>query len=225
MRGRNKKRIELSEKFYSIQGEALSIGRPAFFIRFPLCNLKCVFCDTKYTWERGDDYHFHSLIKEIRKTPAKLVVITGGEPLLWQEQIKDIVKALPKSYQFEIETNGTLSISFLRGFKNVRYNVSPKLASSKNSFSSRYKERFLKQFLSKNAIFKFVIKTDEDWKEMEKIVRKIGITKDRVWIMPEGQTNDEVKNDALKFVDKIKKSGYNLSPRLQVFLWGIKRGK
>ena len=59
--------IELAEKFYSIQGEAISIGKPAFFIRFSGCNLRYVFCDTKYSWQKGKDYAVNDVVKEIKK--------------------------------------------------------------------------------------------------------------------------------------------------------------
>ena len=84
--------------------------------------------------------------------------------------------------------------------------------------------RVLENLKRHNSIFKFVIKTEEDWKEMEELIKDLEISKDKIYIMPEGVTNKEVKKSALKFIEKIKEKNYNLSPRLQVWLWGKKRG-
>lgn len=210
--------IELAEKFYSIQGEALSIGKPAFFIRFSGCNLRCQFCDAKHSWVKGKEYVINDIVKDIKRYPTNLVVLTGGEPLLHQDKIVKLARKLPR-HVFEIETNGTL-VPFpnLSANENIRYNVSPKLSSSGNPLSTRIQKMVLENLKRQDSIFKFVVKTEQDWREMEELVKDLELPKGKIYVMPEGMTDKETKKSALKFIEKIKEKGYNLSPRLQVWL-------
>ena len=72
--------MRINEIFYSLQGEGKFTGTPAVFIRFSGCNLKCSFCDTNHSHydEMGED----AIVAEVKKFPARHVVITGGEPTL-----------------------------------------------------------------------------------------------------------------------------------------------
>ena len=91
--------LRLSEVFDSIQGEGVSLGKPCRFVRLALCNLHCHYCDTKYTWdfERFDydaevrEVSVASLAEQFRSAPAKHVVLTGGEPLLQQRALSQVL--------------------------------------------------------------------------------------------------------------------------------------
>lgn len=95
---------KINEIFYSIQGEGFHTGTPAVFVRFSGCNLKCSFCDTKH--EEGQFMSDEEICSEIAKYPAKMVVLTGGEPSLWIDEafIREVHKVVP---YIAIETNGT----------------------------------------------------------------------------------------------------------------------
>ena len=92
--------MQISEIFYSLQGEGTHIGKPAIFIRLSGCHLRCSWCDTKYTWElkSGSQMSTTEIIKEIKKYPCQHLVITGGEPLIQQSAIKELLQKLPKYY-------------------------------------------------------------------------------------------------------------------------------
>jgi len=95
---------KVNEIFYSIQGEGHFTGTPAVFIRFSGCNLNCVFCDTDH--QSGEFLSDKDIIAEIKKYPAKHVVLTGGEPCL--QITHDLVKGIKDTGCFvQIETNGT----------------------------------------------------------------------------------------------------------------------
>jgi 7-carboxy-7-deazaguanine synthase len=76
--------LPVMEHFYTLQGEGYHQGRAAYFIRLGGCDVGCVWCDVKESWEEGSHpkYEVGSLKSEVRKTPAEIVVITGGEPLM-----------------------------------------------------------------------------------------------------------------------------------------------
>lgn len=103
----------LNEIFYSIQGEGLNAGAPAIFVRFGNCNLKCSWCDTKYTWQKdfsdNKEVDLKSVVAEIRKySQCRHLVLTGGEPLLQQKAVSAIRREFPHHY-IEVETNGSQS--------------------------------------------------------------------------------------------------------------------
>src|SRR5688572_21953214 len=76
--------LPVMEHFYTLQGEGFHWGKAAYFIRLAGCDVGCVWCDVKDSWDAAKHPHFPiaNLIAEIKKTPTDIVVITGGEPLL-----------------------------------------------------------------------------------------------------------------------------------------------
>lgn len=96
---------KVSEIFYSIQGEGRHTGMPAVFVRLSGCSMNCPFCDTKYAFGNGTEMDANTLPAELKKYPAKAVIITGGEPA---EQDLPALIALLKAhgYAVHLETNG-----------------------------------------------------------------------------------------------------------------------
>ena len=96
--------MKVNEIFYSLQGEGNFTGTPAIFIRLSGCNLTCDFCDTSHY--EGATMTESEIIAEVKKYPARHVVITGGEPTL--QLTPSLVNALHDAGKFvQIETNGT----------------------------------------------------------------------------------------------------------------------
>ena len=96
--------MKVNEIFYSLQGEGAHTGTPAIFIRFALCNLRCPFCDTNFA--KYDELTIPAILDAIKSFPAKLVVLTGGEPTL--QDLAPLICSLHKIGKFvAIETNGT----------------------------------------------------------------------------------------------------------------------
>ncbi|MCK4695304.1 MAG: 7-carboxy-7-deazaguanine synthase QueE, partial [Candidatus Cloacimonetes bacterium] len=86
--------LNLSEIFFSIQGESSYTGLPCIFIRLAGCNLRCKYCDTKYSYKTRFQNTPNQIIESIRSfLPVKLVEITGGEPLL-QDEIYELITLL-----------------------------------------------------------------------------------------------------------------------------------
>ena len=82
--------LKVCETFYSLMGESTRVGLPAWFIRLSGCNLRCTYCDTAYAYEEGREVAVTALLKAARNFSSRLVLVTGGEPLL-QEFRPDIV--------------------------------------------------------------------------------------------------------------------------------------
>ena len=103
--------MKINEIFYSIQGESSFTGQPCIFIRTTYCNLRCGYCDTKYSYNEGEEMSIQQIIEQIKKYPCKLVELTGGEPLL-QSDIDVLAKELLKlGYIVLCETSGSIDIN------------------------------------------------------------------------------------------------------------------
>jgi len=103
--------LQVSELFYSIQGESTFAGYPCAFIRLAGCNLRCSYCDARYTYEEEHQLMtVEKLLAFTRRHPSALVQITGGEPLL-QEQVYYLLDELMWDERLVLlETNGSISL-------------------------------------------------------------------------------------------------------------------
>ena len=106
------KSLPVMEHFYTLQGEGFHQGKAAYFIRLGGCDVGCVWCDVKDSWDadRHPKYEVGSLRSAVAKTPAEIVVITGGEPLMYD--LEELTKELQQAgYKTHIETSGAYPLS------------------------------------------------------------------------------------------------------------------
>ena len=104
--------LPIMETFYSIQGEGFYQGEAAFFMRLAGCDVGCVWCDVKESWD-ANLHHLRSidsLVDEVMQTETKIVIITGGEPMMYNCNL--LTEALQeKGYKTHLETSGAYPIS------------------------------------------------------------------------------------------------------------------
>lgn len=245
-------KLKVNEIFTTFQGEGASMGRNVTFLRLSVCNLHCRWCDTWYTWNFGkgdgveerfgsktvkmaDEVHEMSVQEvadKLRSLEPRRVVISGGEPMIQQKLLADLIYKLKcgEDWEFEIETNGTIPIIPEPGKHTVlglldQINCSPKLASSGNPVQMRFKPKVLKEYLATNkAFFKFVIVETRDLEEVRMIVREVGIPPDRVYLMPQGKTKAEQEQFQGAVAALAQQEGFNFSPRLHILVYDSKRG-
>lgn len=222
------------EIFYSLQGEGKNIGTPSIFVRLALCNLQCGWCDTEYTWnwkkfnkERETmDLSVEEVAQVIQRFSCHHVVFTGGEPLLQQKELVLLMEQFKKNnYWFEIETNGTLLPSLEFDSYIHQYNCSPKLANSGNLKEERECAAAL-QFFAQNpkATFKFVMKEKKDFSEVMFLIAKYKISKEKVYLMPEGRTQESLQM-AQGWVSALcQETGFCFTDRLHIQIFGDRRG-
>lgn len=234
------------EIFHTLQGEGVSVGVASVFVRSSLCNLHCTWCDTDYTWnwtgtpwqhESGqkfskDDYIISLEAIQVAEIVAsydcKNIILTGGEPLLqqlaWEEMIQ-YLRELDPHYRFEVETNGTQVPSEFMSSAINQWNVSPKLNNSGNKEEIRINRSALQNFVAReNAWFKFVIQSEEDLTEVQSLEKTYHLPKDKILLMPEGRTEQALKQKRLWLADICRDQNYRFSDRLHIQLWGSKRG-
>ncbi len=175
----------VSEVFVSIQGEGLVIGQPSNFIRLAGCHLRCVWCDTKYSWFRweGKRMTVEDLVNAVDRK-VKLVTITGGEPLL-QDLVPLASRLKELGHRILVETSGTIRPSQkLRELVDV-FSVSPKLSNSGHVIKYDFRGEDWPTY------FKFVIVDPErDLDEVDRFVREQGISPEKVILQPNGLRKD-----------------------------------
>jgi 7-carboxy-7-deazaguanine synthase len=100
--------MQLTEIYASLQGESSYTGLPCIFVRLTGCNLRCTWCDSEYTFTGGRKMTVDEVEAEVRRlAPIKLVEITGGEPMLQEREVLELVgRLLPSGYTILLETSG-----------------------------------------------------------------------------------------------------------------------
>lgn len=218
-------KVNIVEQFMSIQGEGPLQGSTAWFIRLRGCNLKCAYCDSKFTWAEGEKVEFTEL-----PTPNKvnLIVITGGEPL-WEGNgnrtdtlyLIDKLREMYGAVRIQIETNGTC-FPFYWEDSNISYSVSPKLKNAGKDLS--WDISTLREYVSifqegADVILKPVVCSVEDVKEVYDIVNhQLGFPVNKVWVMPEGSTKEQIMEVGRQILPQVISCGFNISMRLHYML-------
>lgn len=239
------------EIFHTLQGEGVSAGLPAVFIRLSRCNLHCVWCDTDHTWNfEGTPWphqkdsvlgytKFQKAAVTHEMTPAEAaaeilrfncerVVITGGEPLLQEKELLEMIhhlRARMPDCIIEVETNATRVPSAAFSQAVDQFNVSPKLENSAMPESFRIDDDALRFFAnSPKAWFKFVISAQADLEEIHQLRSRFGIQIERILLMPEGRTAAELDRTAPAIAELCRNLGFRFCDRLHIRLWGDRRG-
>jgi 7-carboxy-7-deazaguanine synthase len=98
--------LTVNEVFFSIQGEGSRAGRPCVFVRLTGCPLRCVWCDTAYAFHEGARRDEAELAAELRRFPARLLCLTGGEPLAQPAAFPFVTGLLDEGWEVVVETSG-----------------------------------------------------------------------------------------------------------------------
>jgi organic radical activating enzyme len=232
------RKLSISELFSNtIQGEGVSVGVPATFLRLEGCTLLCSWCDTLDVWNKGNEYTFdeiftmfeeHNLIDKFLK--GQRLVLTGGSPLKQQEQLVNFIRAFQDKYFFkpfiEVENEVVLdpTIEFIELVD--QWNNSPKLANSGMKERVRYKPELIKRIANlPNSWFKFVVDCEEDWQEINQFFLAPDlISRSQVIVMPKGMTKEELGLTREITVDMAIKYNVRFSDREHINIWNKKTG-
>ncbi|MBV9960350.1 MAG: radical SAM protein [Acidobacteria bacterium] len=101
--------LRVTEIFRSIQGESTHAGRPCTFVRLTGCPMRCVWCDSEYTFTGGEHISLEDVMEQVRAYGCPLVEVTGGEPLAQREGFRLIERLCDEGYEVLIETGGYVS--------------------------------------------------------------------------------------------------------------------
>jgi len=215
----------IAETFYSIQGEGVTSGLPAVFVRLQGCSVGCRWCDTKYSWDpaEGHEVTLPRLLDEVAGFPCRRVVITGGEPLespLFGPLAAELAQ---RGHAIEVETSGTLEPAADTPGA-IQWNVSVKLSGSGVAEQKRINPVAIRAFLARNAWWKFVVGEPAEIGELLKLVERFALPRERVLLQPEGLRAEELGERTAWLVEACKNHGFRFSPRLHILIWGARRG-
>jgi organic radical activating enzyme len=197
-------------------------------------------CDTHYTsWFPDDkknlgEVDLEFIINEYKTIDCTDVVITGGEPTMYPDELLSLCKRLKESNKnilITIETNGTSAGEFMNHIDLA--SISPKLRSSV-PFDTEYEKMHeknrinldvLRKFheLHQKGVFdiqwKFVFTSGNDIDEIRYLQREIGFENKDVYLMPEGITKEELSSRRLKIIETCKENNFNYTDRLHILVW------
>lgn len=225
------------EIYRSIQGEGTLMGVPTTFVRFFACNLRCSWCDTKYSWSVREGGTWRTLTPqavadEIAELGARHVVLTGGEPTLQKDlpELATLLKA--RGYHLTIETNATIVSEPLLPLIDL-WSLSPKLSSAgENYLRPEALVRFLAELHPQQQQWKFVVRDNADEQVLRTLLESYPAFIERqlpIVLQPEGDSAHSDYPHALEHLaERLRDSfwqPYNVRalPQLHVIIWGRKR--
>jgi 7-carboxy-7-deazaguanine synthase len=153
-------RLKITEIFYSLQGEADTVGFPTVFIRLTGCSLRCQYCDTAYAFHGGEWQTLDQILERVASYQPRYVCVTGGEPLAQKNCLPLLTRLCDANYRVSLETSGAMPL----GGVDPRVNrvVDVKTPGSKEEGRNKYDELSL---LRPSEQIKFVIcdRADYEW--------------------------------------------------------------
>ncbi len=102
--------VRITEIFYSLQGEARTVGLPTVFVRLTGCPLRCVYCDTAYAFSGGQLHSIEAIAEEVASYAPRYVTVTGGEPLAQKSCWPLLSRLCDDGYEVSLETGGAISL-------------------------------------------------------------------------------------------------------------------
>ncbi|HEY1013304.1 MAG TPA: 7-carboxy-7-deazaguanine synthase QueE [Herpetosiphonaceae bacterium] len=228
--------MNVMEIYRSVQGEGTLMGVPTTFVRFFACNLRCTFCDTKYSWSVREGGTWESLpipkiAERIGAQGARHVVLTGGEPML-QRHLPELAAVLrERGHHLTVETNATIYRPELADLINL-WSLSPKL---KGAGTGALRLKPLRQFMDGAASgqqWKFVITGDDDLDQLHGFLSEHPVFSERQLIViwqPEGRWAEQNYGAALEWLaeraqaERWRPFNVRVLPQMHVIIWGKRR--
>lgn len=229
--------MHVMEIYRSVQGEGTLLGVPTTFVRFFACNLRCSWCDTKYSWsvKEGGTWNAMSPIQiadEVQHLGARHVVLTGGEPTLQRElaTLATLLKA--RGHHLTVETNATIFPAEVIPLIDL-WSLSPKLTSAGEGYL-RYPviEQFLAALASQQVQWKFVVRDDTDEACLRTFLMRYPVFAEQqlpVVLQPEGDVAiDDYPAAFEQLAERVRDSFWNhyfvrVLPQMHVIVWGRRR--
>ena len=210
--------LRITEIFFSLQGEARTVGLPTIFIRLTGCPLRCSYCDTTYSFTGGEKYTLTAIMQQVADYGAKYVCVTGGEPLAQPNCLPLLTALCDAGYQVSLETSGALDVSQVD--RRVSKVVDLKTPDSGEAHRNLYENM---QHLTANDQIKFVIcsRQDYQWAKFKMDEYQLNQRVSDVLLSPSHQQQDPRELAEWILADKL---AVRLQVQLHKYLWNNEAG-
>lgn len=162
--------LKITETFHSLQGEGPLTGIPMYFVRTNGCNLRCSWCDSKYTFSGGTEIELESILAGVGKAWERWICFTGGEPLIQREAEAFVKGVVDTGKNVLIETSGSISIERFVKYPGTVIDMDIKTPSSGESGSLFERNLTL---LRNSDYVKFVIENSSDYEFAKDFLKRI----------------------------------------------------
>ena len=212
----NNTTLNITEIFYSLQGEAKEVGIPTVFVRLTGCPLRCNYCDTAYAFKGNNPLSIESIMEQVEKYNTHYVCVTGGEPMAQRNCLILLDTLIEAGYKVSMETSGSIDISPVN--KKVSVVMDLKTPSSTEQSQNRYENIALLE--SKDQL-KFVIASRSDFDWCCDILQNYSVDSEVLF----SPVYENLKPVELADWILEKQLNVRLQVQLHKILWGDTRGK
>jgi 7-carboxy-7-deazaguanine synthase len=207
--------LRVTEIFLSIQGESSHAGRPCSFVRLTGCPMRCVWCDSEYTFTGGDRLPFDSIFAKLEEFGCPLVEVTGGEPLAQKNVFPFITELCDRGYEVLIETGGFVSTKAVDPRAKIILDVKcPGSGEAERNYWPNL--GWLRPGMDE---VKFVIADLADWQFAKDVIEQYRLTSRAKEILISPVHGIE---NLAEIAEKISQSGLRIRLNLQLhkYIWG-----
>lgn len=207
--------LRVTEIFRSIQGESTHAGRPCTFVRLTGCPMRCVWCDSEYTFTGGEHVSIDAVMDQVRAFGCNLVEVTGGEPLAQKQGFALIAQLCDEGFEVLVETGGYVSTADLDPRAKVILDVKCPASGEepRNEWSN------LERLRADRDEVKFVIADEGDWLYAKKVIEKYDL-QNRALAVLISPAWEQV--DLKQLAEQVASSGLKVRMQLQLhkYIWG-----
>ncbi|HXH71083.1 MAG TPA: radical SAM protein [Pyrinomonadaceae bacterium] len=207
--------LRITEIFLSIQGESSHAGKPCAFVRLTGCPMRCVWCDSEYTFTGGERKTFDEIFEQLKNFGCNLVEVTGGDPLAQKNVFPFITRLLDEGYEVLIETGGFFSTENIDARAKIILDV--KCPASDESERNHWAN--LERLRREKDEVKFVIADLNDWEFAKEIITKYDLENRAKEILISPIFGVE---NLVEISETVARSGLKVRLNLQLhkYIWG-----
>jgi 7-carboxy-7-deazaguanine synthase len=207
--------LRVTEIFRSIQGESTHAGRPCTFVRLTGCPMRCVWCDSEYTFTGGEHISIEAVMDQVRAFGVDLVEVTGGEPLAQKQGFELIRQLCEAGYEVLVEAGGYVSTAELD--KRAKVILDVKCPGSGEEARNDWTN--LELIRADKDEIKFVVADEADWKYAKEVIARYDLeTRAKAVLISPVWDGPDLK----ELADWVAGSGLNVRMQLQLhkYIWG-----
>src|SRR5688572_3120497 len=207
--------LRVTEIFLSIQGESSHAGRPCSFVRLTGCPMRCVWCDSEYTFYGGEKIGFEDIVVKLDEFGCKLVEVTGGEPLAQKNVFPFITELCDRGYEVLIETGGYVSTENVDPRAKIILDV--KCPASGEAERNHWPN--LERLRKDKDEVKFVAADMNDWEFAQRVIEKYDLVSNAKEVLVSPVHGIE---NLAEVAEAVSRSGLRVRLNLQLhkYIWG-----